>query len=128
MVLRFLLDHNFQPPQFDVHALDRTVIYEPLAQWRPDFAATTTPDWIVHLQAHQDGFDGVVRSRRLQEDIDQDLASHLVGSTVGCLHDRDEDPQHEHRDEHRGHRRERRAGVAAQRARDLAQEEREVHG
>jgi hypothetical protein len=30
--------------------------------WRPDFAETSTPDWIVHLQAHADGFDGVVTS------------------------------------------------------------------
>lgn len=72
-MLRFLLDHNFQPPQFDVHALDRTVIYEPLAQWRPDFAATTTPDWIVHLQADRDGFDGVVTDDWHQLEQDEEV-------------------------------------------------------
>ena len=61
-MLRLLLDHNFQAAQFDVHTLDRTVRYEQLVDWRPDFAERSTPDWVIHLQAYVDGFDGIVTS------------------------------------------------------------------
>lgn len=59
-MLRLLLDHNFPPAPFAVHELDRTVSYEPLGGWHPEFAEVSTPDWVIHLQAYADGFDGVV--------------------------------------------------------------------
>lgn len=53
--------------------MDRTVSYEPLARWRPEFAEVSTPDWIVHLQAYVDGFDGVVTADLSQLDQDEEV-------------------------------------------------------
>ena len=63
----------------------------------------------------------------LEVDVDEHLGADLVRRAGRGLHDRDEDAEHEHGDEHRGDRRERRHGVAAQRAQRLAQEEAEPH-
>lgn len=59
-MLRLLLDHNFPSAPFDFEKLDRTVRFEALVKWRPAFAKVSTEDWIVHLAAGFDGFDGVV--------------------------------------------------------------------
>jgi hypothetical protein len=61
-VLKLLLDHNLDVAPFDVHELDKTVTYVALRTWRPDFVEVSTPDWIIHLQAAHEGFDGIVSS------------------------------------------------------------------
>jgi len=58
--LRFLLDQNF--PEADVldpQAVDRSVEYEHLRQWRPDLVANT-PDWVIYLEAELARFTGIV--------------------------------------------------------------------
>ena len=59
----------------------------------------------------------------VDEDLELDLVAHLVGLRGRGAHDRDEDAQHERRDQHGRERREARRGVAPQRAQRLAQEE-----
>ena len=63
----------------------------------------------------------------LEVDVGDHLAADLVGRAGGRLHDRDEDAEHEHRDEHGGHRGEATGRVALERAQRLAQEEAEPH-
>jgi hypothetical protein len=63
----------------------------------------------------------------LEVDVHEDLAADVVRRARGRLGDRDEDPEHEHRDEDGGHRREARDGVAPDRAHRLLEEEAGAH-
>lgn len=72
-MLRLLLDHNFPSAPFDFEKVDRTVRFEALASWRPAFAEVSTEDWIVHLAAGFDGFDGVVTNDAGQLEQDPEV-------------------------------------------------------
>ena len=56
-----------------------------------------------------------------------DWSSPSTRRAGGRLHDRDEDAEHEHGDEHRRHRGERRHGVLGERAHRLVEEEADPH-
>lgn len=63
---RFLLDQNFPTATFGVEELDETVVFVHLAQFAPELAKQSTPDWLVYLAAAEEGFDGIVT-----RDLDQ---------------------------------------------------------
>lgn len=74
-MLRFLLDQNFPPPVVNVVDLDHTIEYVHLSQWRPEFAKVSTPDWLIHLAADADGFDGLISSDYNQLDQDEEVVA-----------------------------------------------------
>lgn len=55
--------------------MDNNVRYEHLADWRPDLVRVSTPDWLIHLAAHQDHFDGVVTSDYHQLGLDEEAVA-----------------------------------------------------
>ena len=57
---RFLLDQGFPKPVVAIEELDRNVSYVHLSDAFPEFAATSTPDWMVILLAAERGFAGLV--------------------------------------------------------------------
>jgi len=69
------LDGNFPKPIFDVHALDNNVRYEHLADWRREFVEVSTPDWLIHLAAHEAGFAGVVTRDYHQVSLDEEAVA-----------------------------------------------------
>lgn len=81
--LRFLLDQQFPKAPFDIHALDRSVTYEHLVDYAPEFSSTSTPDWMLHLIAADGGFDGIVTIDAAQLDEETELmALNLSGQSV----------------------------------------------
>ena len=81
----------------------------------------------VGLQQPSDAVDVGLLDVGLEVDVGDHLAADLVGRAGRRLHDRDEDAEHEHGDEHRGHGGEARDRVALERPQRLAQEEAGPH-
>ncbi|MEM8618934.1 MAG: hypothetical protein AAGF73_04365 [Actinomycetota bacterium] len=64
-----LLDQGFpKPTQFAISELDRTVTVEHLAEFAPELASRSTPDWYVYCAAAESGFDALVVRDRSQLD------------------------------------------------------------
>ena len=84
-------------------------------------------DQRLGLQQALDAVDVALLDVGLEVDVGDHLVADLVGRAGGGLHDRDEDAEHEHGDEHGGHRGEARDRVALERADRLAQEEDRPH-
>jgi hypothetical protein len=82
--LRFLLDQGFPPPRFDIHALDRSVVYVHLSEYNRKYSQNSTPDWMLHLVAAEGGFDGVVTLDRSQLDEEVELVA-LASSRVSVV-------------------------------------------
>ncbi len=82
--LRFLLDQGFPSPRFDIHALDRSVVYVHLSEHDPRYSRTSTPDWMLHLVAAEGGFDGVVTLDRSQLEEEAELVA-LASSQVSVV-------------------------------------------
>lgn len=91
--LRFLLDQGFPPPRFDIHALDRSVVYVHLSEHDAKYSQNSTPDWMLHLVAAEGGFDGVVTLDRSQLDEEAELVA-LASSRISVVtwDGGDEDP------------------------------------
>jgi hypothetical protein len=91
--LRFLLDQQFPPPRFDIHALDRSVVWVHLSEHARKYSQTSTPDWMLHLIAADGGFDGVVTLDDSQLDEEAELVA-LAASRVSVItwSGGDEDP------------------------------------
>jgi hypothetical protein len=91
--LRFLLDQGFPLPRFDIHALDRSVVYVHLSEYAAKYSQSSTPDWMLHLVAADGGFDGVVTLDRSQLDEEAELVA-LASSRVSVVtwDNGDEDP------------------------------------
>lgn len=91
--LRFLLDQGFPLPRFDVHALDRSVVYTHLSEYSRRHSEDSTPDWMLHLLAAEGGFDGVVTLDRAQLDEEAELVALASSRSSVVTWDRgDEDP------------------------------------
>lgn len=82
--LRFLLDQQFPPARFDIHALDRSVEYVHLSEHNPAYSMNSTPDWMIHLIAAEGGFDAVVTLDRSQLDEEAELVA-LASSRVSVI-------------------------------------------
>lgn len=93
VVLRFLLDQQFPKAPFEVQELDRSVAYEHLSDYVPQFSRTSTPDWMLHLIAAEGGFDGVVTidAAQLTEETEL-MALALSGVSVVTWKGGEEDP------------------------------------
>lgn len=83
-MLRLLLDQNFPPPVVNVEDLDHTIEYVHLSRWRPEFANVSTPDWLIHLAADADGFDGLISSDYNQLDQDEEVVA-LACTTLSVV-------------------------------------------
>jgi hypothetical protein len=91
--LRFLLDQQFPPPRFDIHALDRSVVYTHLSDHNRRYSTQSTPDWMLHLVAAEGGFDGVVTLDRSQLEEEAELVALASARISVVTWDRgDEDP------------------------------------
>ena len=91
--LRFLLDQQFPPARFDIHALDRSVEYVHLSEHAKRYSTNSTPDWMIHLIAAEGGFDAVVTLDRAQLDGEAELVA-LASSRISVITWKagDEDP------------------------------------
>lgn len=72
---RWLLDQNFPKPRFDADQLDATVEYVHLHDHNPLFSRASTPDWLLHLDAEHNGFEGVVTTDPSQLDQDEEAVA-----------------------------------------------------
>jgi hypothetical protein len=72
---RFLLDQGFPKPVVAIEQLDRNVSYFHLSDAFPEFAATSTPDWMVILLAAEQRFDGLVARDKKQLQTPESVAA-----------------------------------------------------
>ncbi|HVV37562.1 MAG TPA: hypothetical protein VHC63_13210 [Acidimicrobiales bacterium] len=81
---RWLLDQNFPKPRFDADQLDATVTYTHLVDFNNVFSNTSTPDWLLHLAAEHDGFEGVVTTDPSQLEQDEEAIA-LVATNLSVV-------------------------------------------
>lgn len=91
--LRFLLDQQFPKAPFDVHSIDRSVTYEHLSDYGPQYSQRSTPDWMLHLVTAEGRFDAVVTVDRSQLEEEVELvALNLSEMSVITWRGGEEDP------------------------------------
>jgi hypothetical protein len=82
---RFLLDQGFPKPVVAIEQLDRNVSYVHLSDMFPDFAATSTPDWMVLLLAAEQRFDGLVARDKKQLQTPESVAALALNPTLNFV-------------------------------------------
>jgi hypothetical protein len=73
--LKFLLDQGFPKPKLAVDELQADVTFEHFNDHAPEFANTSTPDWMIYLIAEAGGFDGVITQDFRQVEQQEELVA-----------------------------------------------------